>query len=143
MLATLPTTIIILQSTISQLVIRTPITVIIHRLRRKILFIMSVPPLAERCFHFFGGPIDHRDIAVAASALHCPKRSTSTIVRPLLSSRHLRELFCRCAGDILEFRVDLRFSSHSTPSRVSAACCAIRRMSDADIDALIRRLVAY
>ena len=30
-----------------------------------------------------------------------------------------------------------------TPLHISAACCALPRISDAEIDALVRRLVAY
>ena len=77
-------------TTTSQLVTRTLITVTVYRRRQQILCILQVFPFAELCPHFYGAPIDLRDIEVVASAIRCPWRLTPTIVRSLVVSRRLR-----------------------------------------------------
>ena len=85
-----------------------------------------------------------REYAVAGVALLRLLKEQNFLVDTVIDqfrSAYEKRLRRRARGT-RELRVYLRRAAHSSPSRVCAACLALLRTSDTEIDALARRLVA-
>ena len=103
--------------------------------------ILSILTLDILCPHYFGIPIDPHDFTVVASALRCPWRSALSCARWWCCVAYEERLSLRTRV-MLEFRVDLCRAARASPSCIAAEFGSLFGMSDAEINALARLIVA-